>query len=59
MKAEFPNATCRDRNLEQFYVRGLVKAKSVSLLQALAHNFQRTLALRRKAGLALFVMRKE
>ena len=51
--SEFPNATCRNRNLKQFNVRGLVKAKSVSLLQALAHNFQRTLDLRRKAGLAL------
>ena len=50
--AEFPNATCRNRNLKQFNVRGLVKAKAVTLWQALAHNIQRTFDLRRKAGLA-------
>lgn len=44
--AEFPNAGCRNRGLHQFRVRGLLKAKAVSLLHALAHNFQRTLALR-------------
>lgn len=49
--AEFPNATCRNRGLRQFNVRGLVKTKAVTLWQALAHNFQRTLDLRRKAGL--------
>lgn len=41
--AEFPNAGCRNRGLQQFGVRGLLKAKAVSLLHALAHNFQRTL----------------
>lgn len=51
--AEFPNATCRNRNLKQFNVRGILKTKAVTLWQALAHNFQRTLDLRRKAGLAL------
>lgn len=51
--AEFPNATCRNRDLRQFNVRGLIKAKAVALWHALAHNFQRTLDLRRKAGLAL------
>jgi transposase len=51
--AEFPNATCRNRGFRQFNVRGLIKAKAASLLQALAHNFQRTLDLRRKAGLDL------
>jgi len=50
--AEFPNATCRNRDLKQFNVRGILKAKAVTLWQALAHNFQRTLDLRRKAGLA-------
>ena len=50
--AEFPNATCRNRDLKQFNVRGFVKAKAVTLWQALAHNFQRTLDLRKKAGLA-------
>lgn len=43
--AEFPNAGCRNRGLHQFRVRGLLKAKAVSLLHALVHNFQRTLAL--------------
>ena len=43
--AEFPNAGCRNRGLNQFRVRGLLKAKAVSLLHALAHNFQRMLAL--------------
>ena len=43
--AEFPNAGCRNRGLNQFRVRGLFKAKAVSLLHALAHNFQRMLAL--------------
>jgi transposase len=51
--SEFPNATCRNRNLKQFNVRGIIKAKAVTLMQALAHNFQRTLDLRKKAGLAL------
>jgi len=51
--AEFPNATCRNRNMKQFTVRGLLKVKAVTLWQALAHNFQRTLDLRRSAGLAL------
>ena len=51
--AEFPNATCRNRNLKQFTVRGLLKVKAVTLLQALAHNIQRTFDLRRSAGLAL------
>jgi hypothetical protein len=46
--AEFPNATCRNRGLKQFNVRGLLKAKAVTLLHAIAHNFQRTLDLTRK-----------
>ncbi len=48
--AEFPNATCRNRGLRQFNVRGLIKAKAVVLWQALAHNFQRVLDLQRKAA---------
>jgi transposase len=51
--AEFPNATCRNRGFRPFLVRGSIKAKAATLWQALAHNFQRTLDLRRKAGLAL------
>ena len=38
--AEFPNAGCRNRGLQQFPVRGLLKARAVTLLHALAHNFQ-------------------
>jgi hypothetical protein len=48
--AEFPNAGCRNRGLNQFRVRGILKAKAVSLLQALTHNFQRTLNLRKMKG---------
>jgi len=44
---EFPNAVCRNRGLRQFVVRGLQKVRAVTLWQALAHNFQRTLCLRR------------
>ena len=51
--AEFPNAGCRNRGLTQFLVRGLEKAKAVTLWHALAHNFHRTLSLRAAAGLAL------
>jgi transposase len=43
--AEFPNADCRNRNLRQFRVRGLVKAKSVALWHALAFNFTRMVNL--------------
>ena len=49
--AEFPNAGCRNRGLLRFLVRGQPKVKAVSLWQALAHNFQRTLSLRAAAGL--------
>jgi transposase len=44
--AEFPNADCRNRNLRQFRVRGLVKVKAVVLWHALAFNFLRMLALK-------------
>jgi len=43
--AEFPNADCRNRNLRQFRVRGLVKVKAVALWHALAFNFARMLSL--------------
>jgi transposase len=49
--AEFSNAGCRNRGLLQFVVRGLAKVRAVVLWQALAHNLQRTWALR-KAVLA-------
>lgn len=47
--AEFPNADCRNRNLRQFRVRGLVKVKAVALWSALTFNFLR---LFRLGGLA-------
>ena len=47
--AEFPNAGCRNRGLHQFVVRGLQKVRAITLWQALAHNFQRTLSLRQTA----------
>jgi len=43
--AEFPNADCRNRNLRQFRVRGLVKVKAVALWHAFAFNFTRMLNL--------------
>jgi transposase len=43
--AEFPNADCRNRNLRQFRVRGLVKVTAVALWHALAFNFLRRLNL--------------
>lgn len=43
--AEFPNADCRNRNLRQFRVRGLVKVKAVALWHALAFNFTRMINL--------------
>ena len=43
--AEFPNAVCRNHNLRQFPVRGLVKAKAVALWHALAFNLQRMVNL--------------
>ena len=51
--AEFPNAGCRNRGLQQFNVRGLTKVKAVTLLQALTHNIQRTFNLRELNGLSV------
>ena len=45
-KAEFPNATCRNRGLRQFLVRGLDKVKTVVLWYMLIHNLLRMVALR-------------
>jgi len=45
-KTEFPNATCRNRGLQQFLVRSLQKVKSVVLWYALTHNLFRMVALR-------------
>jgi len=46
--AEFPNAECRNRNLRQFRVRGLLKVTAVALWHALAFNFLRVLDLQRQ-----------
>lgn len=43
--AEFPNADCRNRGLQQFRVRGCLKAKAQALWHALAFNFMRLLNL--------------
>jgi len=51
-KTEFPNATCRNRGLYQFLVRGLEKVKSVVMWYVLTHNLFRMVALRAKRTLA-------
>ena len=38
--AEFPNAGCRNRGLQQFVLRGLKKTRIVALWHALTHNLQ-------------------
>jgi len=43
--AEFPNAECRNRGLQQFGVRGLVKVKAVALWHALTFNLMRMIDL--------------
>lgn len=50
--AELINAQARNRNLQQFTVRGLVKVKAVALWYALAHNVMRALSLRAKVAIA-------
>lgn len=47
--AEWVNAQARNRGLQRLPVRGLEKVRSVLLWFALAHNLQRTLALRAEA----------
>ena len=44
--AECVNAIARNRGLQQFRVRGLIKVKAILLWYALAHNFIRIWALR-------------
>lgn len=44
--AEFPNAECRNRGLQQFRVRGRLKVKAVALWYALAHNLMRMMSLK-------------
>jgi len=48
--AEFPNAVCRNRGLQQFFVRGLNKVKAVALWHALAFNLTRTTSLQTAAA---------
>ena len=48
--AEWVNALARNRGLQQFRVRGLEKVRSVLLWFALAHNLDRTLAIRAGAA---------
>lgn len=48
--AELINAQARNRNLQQFTVRGLSKVKVVALWYALAHNLMRGLSLRALAA---------
>jgi len=45
-KTEFPNATCRNRGLHQFLVRGLEKVKTIVMWYVLTHNLFRMVALR-------------
>lgn len=48
--AEWVNAQARNRGLQQFRVRGLLKARAVALWYALAHNIMRLAAVLRAAG---------
>ncbi len=43
--AEFPNAECRNRGLQQFLVRGLQKVKAVATWYALTFNLMRMMTL--------------
>jgi transposase len=47
--AECVNAQARNRGLQQFRVRGLLKVRAVALWYALAHNIMRSAALLRAA----------
>ena len=51
-KTEWPNATSRNRGLQQFLVRGLAKVKPVVLWYVLIHNLLRMVALRAKRAMA-------
>ena len=42
--AEFPNAGCRNRGLHQFRMRGLKKARTAAVWQAIVHNLQMILS---------------
>jgi hypothetical protein len=51
-KTEWPNATCRNRGLQQFLVRSLKKVKAVVLWYVLVHNLFRMVALRAQRAIA-------
>lgn len=51
-KTEWPNATCRNRGLQQFLVRGLKRVKTVVLWYVLTHNLFRMVALRAERVIA-------
>jgi transposase/ribosomal protein L34 len=44
--AEFPNAECRNRGLQQFRVRGLAKVRTVALWHAVTFNLMRMMSLK-------------
>lgn len=44
--AEFPNAECRNRGLQQFRVRGLLKVKAIALWHAITFNLMRMFTLK-------------
>jgi transposase len=52
-KTEWPNATCRNRGLQQFLVRSLKKVKAVVLWYVLVHNLFRMVALRAERAIAI------
>lgn len=47
---EYANARVRHQGLRQLTVRGRNKVRSIALLHAIAHNIQRTVALREQAS---------
>lgn len=51
-KTEWPNATCRNRGLQQFLVRSLKKVQTVVLWYVLVHNLFRMVALRAQRAIA-------
>jgi len=51
--AECVNAIARNRNLQQFRVRGRTKVRTVALWYALVHNVMRAVALRAAAAAAV------
>jgi len=52
-KCEWPNAMCRNRNLQQFTVRGLTKVKAAVLWYVLVHNLLRMVVLRAQRASAV------